>query len=412
MIIIHRVILRSCTFGLFVGVFLSSSCATTARPSAVGLGLRLPATVAMNKDAGRGGHLYVTLRLETGEKLLFMVDTGSAMMVLDRSLEPRLGECLGTETLLNFGKSYDASCYPAPKVCLGSAPLVTDSNALTSDILHKMSSGTGRPVMGVLGMDTLRHYCIQLDFKAGKMRFLHPNRVEPAKLGTAFPLTFSTEGQSYARWIRPYIRHADLAGGEPVEVLIDTGYNGDGGLEPERFRRAISEQRLRAQAEAEDAREPNNAEVAKCVWNGATYTGVHLGKGENSLGLRFLARHLVTFDFPRRTMYLKRTSSGPLAGRGLTAATKTAGRSTFALARKLWKNGQLPGWPKQDGGLSSAMCHLRRNPDTVTLDTQKKGDSSIYHYEFTRASKDDPWKLQKAWRTDQDGRMMEEYPVP
>ena len=58
----------------------------------------------MNKDAGRGGHLVVTLRLQSGEELPFLVDTGSPMTVLDKSLEPQLGKCLGTETLWNFGE--------------------------------------------------------------------------------------------------------------------------------------------------------------------------------------------------------------------------------------------------------------------------------------------------------------------
>jgi hypothetical protein len=47
---------------------------------------------------------------------------------------------------------------------------------------------------------------------------------------------------------------------------------------------------------------------------GDTYPDIYLnGDGKyNGIGLRFLARHLVTFDFPKRTMYLKRTSIGPL----------------------------------------------------------------------------------------------------
>jgi hypothetical protein len=35
--------------------------------------------------------------------------------------------------------------------------------------------------------------------------------------------------------------------------------------------------------------------------------------GENFIGLRFLARHLVTFNFPKRMLYLKRVSIDPLA---------------------------------------------------------------------------------------------------
>jgi hypothetical protein len=53
------------------------------------------------------------------------------------------------------------------------------------------------------------------------------------------------------------------------------------------------------------------------------------------------------------------------------------------------------------------------HPDSAAFDhLLKKGDSSIYHYEFTRASKTSPWKLQKAWRADQNDQTVEEYPVP
>jgi len=36
----------------------------------------------------------------------------------------------------------------------------------------------------------------------------------------------------------------------------------------------------------------------------------------NLIGLQFLARHLVTLNFPKRMMYLKRTSVGPLTDDG------------------------------------------------------------------------------------------------
>ncbi len=50
------------------------------------------------------------------------------------------------------------------------------------------------------------------------------------------------------------------------------------------------------------------------VGEGGAYN-LRLGEssGGNTIGLRFLARHLVTFNFPKRMMYLKRTSVGPLA---------------------------------------------------------------------------------------------------
>ncbi len=41
--------------------------------------------------AGRGDYLFVTLHLKDGHKLLFAVDTGAPITVLDRSLSPKLG---------------------------------------------------------------------------------------------------------------------------------------------------------------------------------------------------------------------------------------------------------------------------------------------------------------------------------
>jgi len=50
--------------------------------------------------------------------------------------------------------------------------------------------------------------------------------------------------------------------------------------------------------------------------DGETYTNVKVGVSQHTdlIGLRFLARHLVTLDFPHRTIYLKRTSNGPIVG--------------------------------------------------------------------------------------------------
>ena len=46
---------------------------------------------------------------------------------------------------------------------------------------------------------------------------------------------------------------------------------------------------------------------SQCIWEGQSYTNLIIGKRFDLIGLRFLARHLVTFDFPRGLVYLKRT---------------------------------------------------------------------------------------------------------
>jgi hypothetical protein len=419
----HRARRSKTTGGLYLlaGVLLLCSCATTPQPSGVTGRPELPPTVTMNEDAGRGGLLIVTLRRESGAELPVIVDTGAPLTLLDESLEPQLGECRGTTTLWNFGAEYEASIFAAPRLYLGNTRLITDSNALTSDLIAKMSARMDRPVLGILGMDCLRHYCVQLDFRAGKVRFLDPNRLQPARLGQAFPLKFSSAGQDHPQWSRLFIHHGSLVGGPDTDLLIDTGSDCDAHLQAELFRQEIRKQRLRVPADTTRDQEPNDVELPRCVWHGATYTDlwVRNGKdavagegGENALGLRFLARHLVTFDFPHRTMYLKQTRRGPLITRELAAAVKAAGNSAFKPARKLMKDGQLPGWSKKDRGKMKGTFRFRSHPDTVTFEAVKKGDSSTYHYQFTRTSKDSPWQLHQAWRTDPNDHTVEEYPVP
>jgi hypothetical protein len=58
-----------------------------------------------------------------------------------------------------------------------------------------------------------------------------------------------------------------------------------------------------------EARSPNGR------FGGVTYPFVSLAQQKvesDGIGLRFLARHLVTLDFPKRTLYLRRQSPGPL----------------------------------------------------------------------------------------------------
>src|ERR1035441_3927287 len=59
---------------------------------------QLPATVAMNNEAGRSQLIFVTLQLEDGQELPCEVDTGCFITILDQSLEPKLGKRCDTES--------------------------------------------------------------------------------------------------------------------------------------------------------------------------------------------------------------------------------------------------------------------------------------------------------------------------
>ena len=103
-----------------------------------------------------------------------------------------------------------------------------------------------------------------------------------------FPITFRDGG-------RPFINHVSFTGGQSTNCLIDSGFDVDGRVDGGTNRGRVH--------------------LKDCVWDGDSYEQLIVGQGTNAnlLGLRFLARHLVTLDFPNRTMYLDRRSTGPLS---------------------------------------------------------------------------------------------------
>jgi hypothetical protein len=302
----------ACLFnaGILFNLLLLCSCATepSARrslPADVPVNpdarRSLPADVPINPDAGRGGLLMVTVQLENGRELPMILDTGAGSTVLDESLKRKLGKTLGTAPMHSvFGISTN-KFYTAPKLYLGGAPLLMTGTAIvTWDVKKRLSSPAHRPVMGILGIDVLEHYCIQLDFAAGKMRFLDDQHADKSTWGKAFPIVPLNDQDP-----RPAIAE-NLLGRQGPLSLIDSGYLGDGALMPKYF-----------QLWTNSAVVPTNGEARSpdAVFGGEKYPFVFLSENDwpsDGIGLNFLARHLVTFDFPNHTMYLHRQSIGPL----------------------------------------------------------------------------------------------------
>ncbi len=272
----------------------------------------------MNPDAGRGGLVLVELRLADGEKLLMVMDTGAPGTVLDQSLLPKLGRRLDSVNMHSFDTHQVAGIYAAPKLFLGGVPLQTGSNVLVGD-LQKLSSFLKPPIKGILGMDCLRNYCVQLDFTDAKVRFLDPAQLNTAALGRSYSLELDPDREHSGV---PFIRHCGLLGGPVTDTMIDTGNNCDGMASGRAIRHdaggSYSGGLVKRTKHFLAVQGWVNRSVGslKGAWDGNTYTNLAVARGPrdcpNWIGLRFLARHLVTFDFPRAVMYLKQTSSGPL----------------------------------------------------------------------------------------------------
>lgn len=394
------------TSAITVWLLFLCSCATNdARHP------RLPATVTMNSGAGRGDELIITLRLADGEKLPFIVDSGSPATLFYKPLEPKLGKRLDSGTFWNFGVNQDLGVYAAPKLYLGNVLLTMAGTNVGTIDPQKLSSDqpSDAPSMGILGMDVLGNYCIQLDFAAGKMRFLNDERADKKAWGQLIPLKDFDNGCFFI--------NDNLAGVQGSGSEIDTGCNFCGWLTPELFQQWTNQAQLSSPVKVHS---PNG------VLQGEAYHDLDLhatdeksvlrntaGTEFNGIGLGVLSQNLVTLDFPKRAMYLKRTSQDLLVDRGAEEHAVAEGKSAMKFMEHLMSANQLPGWQKHDKVASKTVHFIFQYPDSIIFDhAQKKGDPSIYHYQVSRASKASPWKLDRAWRTDADGHMIQEYTVP
>jgi len=242
----------------------------------------------------KGDVMFLKVQFENGQYVNLAVDTGSSRTIFDKSLQPLLGHRLGTAILSGPAVTTNANVYWAPKMQLGNVNLVTGWWVVTMDL---SKFGYPGPLQGILGMDCLRHYCIQLDFEASKWRFLDPANLDTRTLGQSFPL-FRSGGC--------FVVPQNLVAAKGQGSLIDTGCNFDGMLAGVLFQQWTNHSDDKSGL-LSCARSPDG------TFGGETYTNLDLHPFTgNVLGLSFLSRHLVTLNFPKHTMYLKRVSGGPL----------------------------------------------------------------------------------------------------
>ena len=134
----------------------------------------------------------------------------------------KAGKRLGTEvTTAGFRGLRTNGAYLAPKLYLGSTPMLAGRRMLTDEL----ENGSA-----ILGMDILRHYCIQLDFNARKIRFLDPDHLDASGLGERFPISLSSDNH--------VIVHENFLGAK--KWVVDIGAPCDGGMTAQDFQPGIA----------------------------------------------------------------------------------------------------------------------------------------------------------------------------
>jgi len=291
-----------------LGLGLLCSCATPGSRSSALVTPELPPEQILGEKAGTEDLLIVTLRLSDGQTLPCAVDTGMGRTILDQSLKGFLGPPLRTEKMsfpFRAESVENPGVYAAPKLYLGNVPLMTDPTILAGRVIDTSNC----PYKAILGMDYLRHYCIQLDFDEHKLRFLDSNKLKREELGLPFPLSFTTniEGAPLVdiKW----------ATNRNVRLMVDTGFlSPDFSLPSDVVGPAIRSHRA---VETFTGTYIRNTPVEIFLFPTVTIgpetcKNVRFVQGDIAggwidgfMGLPFLARHNVTLDFPNNKMYLR-----------------------------------------------------------------------------------------------------------
>ena len=267
---------------------MSRTCISQPQETAI------PPDTSFNPSAGRGDLIWIKLTSGASEEYIFGIDTGATLTVLDKSwndkLEPRQSKTI-------VGARWPISgVFAPPALYLGGARLLTGDRVVTEDLAAHFP---GRSVAGILGMDCVGHYCLQFDFAQNMLRFVDSGRLSEQDLGKAFPIE-PVRGCFFV--------NDNVVGAEGFRSLVDTGCNFDGVLIPSLYQQWTNQPEPVSSAPAIAVHYPDG------IFGGVTYTTLYLaGDGQQNLvGLHFLARNLVTLNFPGRMMYLQQRTAGPL----------------------------------------------------------------------------------------------------
>lgn len=246
---------------------------------------------------GKGGRpVLVPVELD-GRILQFLVDTGASRTAFDSSLKDYLGHSRGSTIVKTSAGRMSSDLFACPESYVGSFNLDRVGTVLCLD-LKSIRYATGEEIYGVLGMDFLREFAVEIDFDNGCLR-----------LSNVAPDDWKMKGHSC---------QFDWTGGCPVVTLslpgdryerfiLDTGANlstvrekvFDELATSKQLKTSSRQRSITAGGEIED----RTGYVERITWGQFSHTRIRLDRDPNSaLGLRYLSRYVLRLDFPNNAM--------------------------------------------------------------------------------------------------------------
>lgn len=206
---------RGLQFGVVLGMSVGTAvCAENARE---------PASAATNSLVlpfkHERGHIMVSARLNGGQQVSLMVDTGYGMIMLHPELAEQLGlRRRGKVTIVGIGGEEDADMYEGVVFDFGG---LTYAPRRVAALPSERERSRRRD--GVLGAGFFRRFVVEIDSKAKTVALHEPASFEYKGQGEVLPLTFRRD--------TPVVEASIvLTNGQaiPAKFELDTGC--DGGL--------------------------------------------------------------------------------------------------------------------------------------------------------------------------------------
>lgn len=162
----------------------------------------------------QGRPFVVPLTVPPHGEVRFLVDTGASITVFDESLKPDGIRSIDRRRFATSGGLLEMDVYPCPSAQLGQLDLQILPGTAYAD-LAAMRAATGVEIRGVLGMDFLEHFAVEIDFDLGRLQLWN---TAPDEWAGAEPLLLKRQqGVCYVE--------CTLPGDHSEPFLVDTGAN-------------------------------------------------------------------------------------------------------------------------------------------------------------------------------------------
>jgi hypothetical protein len=259
-----------------------------------------PVVLERFKIAKGGDLILVPVKL-AGRERMFAFDTGASRTVVDRSLLN--GDSTSIERVGTADVDIDVAMFPVPDATVGTLGFKGVDKVGGKDLTPLREVG-GLPIEGILGMDFLSRHVVRVDFDNGEVCFL--TSAGP-QCGTAIPLV-EQDDRVGLRYVR-----GSVGGIEKIPFLVDTGHCGvsSGGIDAETFGLLKKWKDLRIvnqgifRGASGDAVVEDGQSGVLAVGDIRVLRPVWTSGNQPILGLGFLSRYVVTFDFPNGVVYLR-----------------------------------------------------------------------------------------------------------